>query len=154
MTSSVGVCAESREGHGMALALEDRLAVTELIALHGHLVDEGQLDRTDEVFTPDVVYDLSDFGQGEVVGLAALTRAALALGAANPVAHHVTNVVVEEVAEGRVRVRSKGLGIMADGSCGSVTYEDVVVRTADGWRIGRRRVVARRVPLNGLGQGS
>ncbi|MFD8307662.1 nuclear transport factor 2 family protein [Streptomyces sp. NPDC059690] len=138
----------------MALALEDRVAVTELVALHGHLVDEGELDRADEVFTPDVVYDLSDFGQGEVVGLAALIRAALALGAANPVAHHVTNVVVEEVAEGRVRVRSKGLGIMADGSCGSVTYEDVVVRTEVGWRIGRRRVVARRVPLNGLGQES
>lgn len=154
MTSSVGVCAESTEGHTMALAVEDRLAVTELIALHGHLVDAGELDRTHEVFTPDVVYDLSDFGQGEVVGLAALTRAALALGAANPVAHHVTNVVVEEVAEGRVRVRSKGLGIMADGSCGSVTYEDLVVRTEAGWRIRRPRVVARRVPLNGRGQAS
>jgi hypothetical protein len=42
---------------------------------------------------------------------------------------------------------------MADGSCGSVTYEDTVVRVSDGWRISHRRVVARRVPLNGLGQG-
>jgi hypothetical protein len=137
----------------MALALEDRLAVTELIALHGHLMDAGELDRADEVFTPDVVYDLSDFGQGEVTGLAALKKAALALGAGNPVAHHVTNVVVEEVSDGRVRARSKGLGVMADGSCGSVTYEDVVVRVDAGWRISHRRVLARRVPLNGLGQG-
>ncbi|MFC8513108.1 nuclear transport factor 2 family protein [Streptomyces sp. NPDC057257] len=138
----------------MALALEDRLAVTELIALHGHLVDDGQLDRAHEVFTEDVVYDLSDFGQGELVGLAAWCEAALALGAANPVAHHVTNVVVEEVDGDRVRVRSKGLGIKADGSCGSVTYEDVVVRVAAGWRIRRRKVVARRVPLNGVGRGA
>lgn len=137
----------------MALTLEDRLAVTELIALHGHLVDAGELDRAVEVFTTDVVYDLSDFGQGEVTGLAALKDAALALGAGNPVAHHVTNVVVEEVSEGRIRARSKGLGVMADGSCGSVTYEDVVLRVDSGWRISRRTVLARRVPLNGLGQG-
>jgi hypothetical protein len=137
----------------MALALEDRLAVTELIGLHGHLVDEGELDRSAEVFTPDIEYDLSDFGQGTVTGLAALRDAALALGAANPVAHHVTNVVIEELADGQVRARSKGLGIMADGSCGSVTYVDTVVRVSAGWRISRRRVLARRVPLNGLGQG-
>ncbi|PAZ09115.1 polyketide cyclase [Streptomyces sp. SA15] len=136
----------------MTLALEDRLAVTELIALHGHLVDGGELHRSAEVFTPDVVYDLSDFGQGQVTGLAALTEAALALGTANPVAHHVTNVVIEEVDDGRVRARSKGLGVMADGSCGSVTYEDTLVRAADGWRICHRRVLARRAPLNGLGQ--
>jgi hypothetical protein len=136
----------------MALALEDRLAVTELIALHGHLVDDGALDRLAEVFTPDVVYDLSDFGQGEVNGLAAVQRAALALGAANPVAHLVTNVVIEEAAEGRIRARSKGLGVKADGSCGSVTYRDTVVRVRAGWRISHRKVSARRVPLNGLGQ--
>ncbi|MFF0015480.1 nuclear transport factor 2 family protein [Streptomyces sp. NPDC005374] len=138
----------------MTLALEDRLAVTELIALHGHLVDAGELDRMDEVFTADIVYDLSDFGQGEVVGLAALKEAALALGAGNPVAHHVTNVVLEEVSEDRVRALSKGLGVMTDGSCGSVTYEDTVVRVGTaGWRVGHRRLLARRVPLNGRGQG-
>ncbi|KOU69182.1 polyketide cyclase [Streptomyces sp. MMG1533] len=137
----------------MALALEDRLAVTELIALYGHLIDAGELDRWSEVFTPDVVYDVSDFGQGRLTGLAALTKAALALGAANPVAHHVTNVVIEEVSDDRVRARCKGLGVMADGSCGSATYEDTVVRVADGWRISHRRVLARRVPLNGLGRG-
>ncbi|WP_405623050.1 nuclear transport factor 2 family protein [Streptomyces sp. NBC_00076] len=137
----------------MTPTLEDRLAVHELIALYGHLVDAGELERSAEVFTTDVVYDLSDFGQGEVVGLAALMKAALARGARNPVAHHVTDVVIEgRTADGGLRVRSKGLGVMSDGSCGSVTYEDLVVRVADGWRISRRRVVARRVPLNGLGQ--
>ena len=133
----------------MALTLEDRLAITELIALHGHLVDEGELDRLDEVFTPDAEYDLTDFAQGTVIGLPELVGASLALGAGNPVAHHVTNVVIEDSPEERVRVRSKGLGIRTDGSCGSVTYEDTVVRTGAGWRITRRRVSARRVPLNG-----
>ncbi|WP_330293232.1 nuclear transport factor 2 family protein [Streptomyces sp. NBC_00576] len=134
------------------MSVEDRLAVTELIALHGHLVDEGHLDRTAEVFTPDVVYDLSDFGQDRVTGLVALTDAALALGAANPVAHHVTNVVVTETTDGQVHARSKGLGVMADGNCGSVTYDDTVVRVDGGWRISYRKVSARRVPLGGLGR--
>lgn len=137
----------------MALSVEDRLAVTELIALHGHLVDDGDLDRTAEVFTPDVVYDVSDFGQDRVVGLAALTEAALALGPGNPVAHHVTNVVVTEGPDGEVHARSKGLGVKTDGTCGSVTYDDTVVRVDGGWRIAYRKVSARRVPLGGLGQG-
>lgn len=137
----------------MALPLEDRLAITELIALHGHLVDEGELDGLAEVFTPDVEYDLTDFDQGTLMGLTQLVDASLALGAANPVAHHVTNVVVEELPDGQVRARSKALGIRADGSCGSVTYVDTVVRVGAGWRISRRRLEARRVPLNGLGQG-
>ncbi|MGY5060699.1 nuclear transport factor 2 family protein, partial [Streptomyces sp. 900105755] len=65
-------------------------------------------------------------------------------------AHHVTNVVVTALADGRVQVRSKGLGIKADGSCGSVSYDDTVVRTADGWRISHRRVSPRRNPLSGM----
>jgi len=129
--------------------LEDRLAVTELIALHGHLFDEGELDRLGELFTADVVYDVSDYGQGELVGIAAIRAAALALGAANPVAHHITNVVVTALADGRARVRSKGLGIMTDGSCGSASYDDTVVRGPEGWRIAHRRITARRTPLNG-----
>ncbi|MFC4500948.1 MULTISPECIES: nuclear transport factor 2 family protein [Streptomyces] len=137
----------------MTLSLEDRLAITELIALHGHLVDDGALDRLAEVFTADVVYDLSDFGQGTLTGPDAIREAALAHGAANPVAHHVTNVVVERPDGGEVRVRSKGIGVRADGSCGSVTYEDTVVRVGGSWRIAHRSVLARRVPLGGAGQG-
>ncbi|MFY7563144.1 nuclear transport factor 2 family protein [Streptomyces sp. WI04-05B] len=99
-----------------------------------------------------MVYDLSDFGQGRVTGLAALMDASLALGSANPVAHHVTNVVVAETPDGRVHARSKGLGVRADGTCGSVTYEDTLVRVDGGRRISYRKVSARRVPLGGLGQ--
>ena len=134
----------------MSLALEDRLAITELVSLHGHLVDDGSLDRFEELFTSDVVYDLTDFGQEPLFGVAAVREAALALGAANPVAHHVTNIVVTASADGRVQVRSKGLGIKADGSCGSVSYDDIVVRTSDGWRISHRKISPRHTPLNGM----
>jgi hypothetical protein len=68
MTPGMGVYAESKEGQDMALALEDRLAITELIALHGHLVDEGELDRCQEVFTPDVVYTCPTSRRGRSPG--------------------------------------------------------------------------------------
>ncbi|MFE7746169.1 nuclear transport factor 2 family protein [Nocardia sp. NPDC057455] len=97
------------------------------MAGHGHLVDAGELDRMDELFTADVIYDLTDLGFGELRGVPALREAALALGDANPVGHHVTNVLITENDAGTVVVRSKGIGIDADGGCGSVTYEDVVV---------------------------
>jgi SnoaL-like protein len=131
------------------MTTEDRLAIAELVALHGHLVDEGQLDRLDELFTPDVVYDASAFGQEPMRGVAAVRSAALALGDRNPVAHHVTNVVVTAVDEQTATVRSKGLGVGADGSVGSVTYLDTVVRTDGGWRISRRVINPRRTPLDG-----
>jgi 3-phenylpropionate/cinnamic acid dioxygenase small subunit len=133
----------------MALNADDRTAVTELLSLHGHLFDAGELDRLDELFTDDVVYDVSDFGQEPLAGIAAIREASLALGAANPIAHHITNVVLTEITPGQVRALSKGLGVHADGTCGSVTYDDTVVRGRDGWRISRRRVIARRVPLGG-----
>ncbi|KND33471.1 nuclear transport factor 2 family protein [Streptomyces acidiscabies] len=135
----------------MPLSLEDRLAIHELIALHGHLVDDGDLHRLDELLTPDAVYDLSDFGRPPLIGIDAFREAALALGAANPVAHHVTNVVIVASDADSAQVRSKGLGVMVDGSCGSVSYDDTVVRTPGGWRISRRQMAVRRVPLNGAG---
>jgi hypothetical protein len=87
----------------MALTADDRAAIREVIALHGHLVDGGELDRLGEVFTDDVVYDVTDLGGAPLVGLAAQRDAALALGEGNPVGHHVTNTVVTEEPDGRVR---------------------------------------------------
>lgn len=126
---------------------EDRIAITELIAMHGHLVDAGHLDRLGEVFTEDVVYDVRPLGAAPIEGLAGLRAAAEALGDRNPVGHHVTNVVLTEGGDDTVSALSKGLGVGADGSCGSVTYEDEVVRTQVGWRIRRRTVLPRRRPL-------
>src|SRR5690242_20526128 len=124
----------------MTLTPEDRTALTDLINRHGHLIDSGELDRMDELFTADAVYDVTDLGGGVLTGLAVLRDAALALGERNPVAHHVTNIVLTEVAADRAHALSKGLGINADGTVGSVTYEDVIVRGDNGWRITHRTV--------------
>ncbi|WFE92832.1 nuclear transport factor 2 family protein [Micromonospora sp. WMMD987] len=131
----------------MGLSVEDRLAIHELVALHGHLMDSGEFGRMDELFCTDVVYDVSAFGRGELRGYDAISEASLALGDANPVGHHVSNVYVSENPDGTVRVHSKAIGIYADGRAGSVVYEDVVRREATGWRIAYRKVVLRRTPL-------
>ena len=130
------------------LSTGDRLAIHELIGLHGHLVDNGDLDRLGELFTPDVVYDLRDYGGSELRGIDAIVQASRALGEANPVGHHVTNIVVTEVDGEVVRVVSKGIGVRVDGSCGSVVYHDEVRKEAAGWRVTHRRVSPRTRPLS------
>ena len=66
---------------------------------------------------------------------------------ANPLAHLVTNVVITSWEDDVVRVISKGIGVRADGTVGSVVYHDELRREGAGWRIARRRVSARRTPL-------
>jgi 3-phenylpropionate/cinnamic acid dioxygenase small subunit len=132
------------------MTTEDRTAITDLISLHGHLMDGGDLDRLDELFAADVIYDLADFGLGRLVGRPAIREAALAMGDANPVGHHVTNVILTEVDTDEVHARSKGIGITADGTTGSVVYEDVFRREPHGWRLAHRKILARRAPLGGI----
>lgn len=131
------------------LPAEDRWAIAETLSRHGHLFDGGQLDRLEEIFTPDVVYDLSAAGVGTFAGIEAIRNGALKLGAGNPVAHHVTNVVITSAAADRVTAQSKGLMIMADGTIGSVTHLDTLHRGKDGWRISHRVIRPQRTPMNG-----
>jgi 3-phenylpropionate/cinnamic acid dioxygenase small subunit len=132
----------------VVLSVEDRLQIQELVHLHGHLMDAGAFESLGEIFTEDVVYDVSAFGLGELRGFEAIREAAIALGDRNPLGHHVTNVAITAVEGGIIRVLSKGIGVNADGTCGTVTYDDVVRRVGVKWRIARRRVVARRKPLH------
>lgn len=129
------------------LTTEDKFNIHELISLHGHLTDSGRLDELSSVFATDVVYDLKAFDKGILNGVAAMRNAALALGEANPVGHHVTNIIVNEDEDGTVRTQSKGIGIRADGSCGSLVYHDVLKKQGDGWRIIYRKITVRKIPL-------
>lgn len=123
------------------LSIDDRTAINDLIALHGHLADRAGLDRMDEVFATDATFDLADFGHGVVEGLAALRELAQAIST-HPVGHHVTNIVLTPHDAEHVSAQSKGIAVNADGTTASVTYEDTISRRTEGWRITRRRVVA------------
>lgn len=129
------------------MSSDDRIEIHELINLHGHLMDEGEFDRLGELFTADVVYDLSAYGSGELVGISAVIKAGRELGSANPIGHHVTNVIVTHYTDDIAHVRSKGLAVLSGGTTGSVVYDDVVHRTEHGWRIARRSISPRRAPL-------
>ena len=130
------------------LSLEDRIAIMELIALHGHLIDDGRLDELSRVFAEDVTHDLTAFGLGVHHGLGSVREAAEALGDANPVGHHVTNIVIIQVKDDyTVVTRSKGIGVRADGRADSVVYDDAVTKRDGAWRITARTITVRRKPL-------
>jgi hypothetical protein len=86
----------------------------------------------------DLGYDLGDLGHGTLHGLDELRTKALEIGVQNPIGHHVTNIVLTEEDHGRVRAKSKAMGIQRDGTTGSVVYEDLLRLTPAGWRIVHR----------------
>ena len=145
---------EGRPNGAAGKTEQDRIDINDLINLHGHLTDAGELDQAGELFTRDVTYDLDDFGLGSLHGTAAMREAALAMGEANPVGHHVTNIVITRIDDRSARVQSKGIGIKADGTAGSVAYDDIVTRQPDGWKISYRKVTARRAALGGQAAGA
>jgi len=127
------------------LDIADRLAIHELLALYGHLIDERRWSRLDEIMVPDLRYDATDFDLGITHSLEELRTAWMSDKARHPLAHHATNIVVSEDPDGTVRVLSKGIGVGYKGRVGSVTYRDVVVKTPDGWKF-VERVLALRAP--------
>lgn len=126
------------------ITVEDRLAIHELMAFYGLLIDERQFTRTHELFTDDAVYDVSSFGAGVHIGWKNIAQMWRDSEGLHPLAHHVTNVVVSEDDDGTVRVLSKVIGVRPDGKVGSVTYRDIVVKGPQGWRMHERIAVARR----------
>lgn len=132
----------------MTISTADQLAIHHVIGLHGHLSDAGAFDRFGEVFTDDVVYDLTAYDAGIVHGHRALADLARELGDHNPVGHHVTNVVVTDGDGATATALSKGLAVYAAGTVASVVYHDTLEKTSAGWRIAHRRVTPRQRPLH------
>ena len=130
------------------ITAEDRLAIHDVIVLHGHVADDRDWDRLGELFTVDAVLDLDDFGYGTLHGLAALRDLSRASqdDKGQPLAHHVTNIVVTGRDGDTARARSKALAVMRDGTSGTAVYEDTLRRDKNGWRISHRKIVARPSP--------
>lgn len=128
----------------LPLSAPDRMSIHELIALHGHLADERRPEDLELLLTPDAVYDLRSYGLDTIKGLAAIQDVHRQRPGNQPIGHHVSNVVVDERPDGTISARSKGLSIMPDGTAGTCTYDDVVVKTDAGWRIAHRRILPAR----------
>ena len=118
--------------------LPDILAIHELLALYGHVIDAREWQRVGELFTATSLYDMSAFGLGIVQGAAAIRELWSRPGASHPRAHHSTNIVIREAEDGTVHVLSKGIGVDEAGRVGSVVYRDVVSKGPQGWRFAAR----------------
>ena len=110
--------------------------IEQLASLYGHVVDHREWDRLDEVYAPDGVYDRTSVGGQVHAGLDAVR--AYFVSASMPLAHHVTNLVVDRLEDGVAYSRAKYLVVHVDLAVSSGEYEDVWARRTDGWRLQRR----------------
>lgn len=117
------------------LTADDHIAIHRLIALYGHIIDERQYSRVGEIFAQDAVYDVRKRDAGLHRGLDAIRALWEAAGERHPLAHHATNVVLDERSDGTVQVLSKGICVRPDGSVHSTTYRQVAAATPAGWRL-------------------
>ena len=129
------------------LPVEDIVSIQQLIALYSHTVDMPDQSLFPQVFTDDAVFDGRPCGSEVYSGRAAISAFFAQGKPPHPLVHHMTNCWVR--AEGdEVLVKSKFLyRHPQDGSICLGDYDDVVVRTADGWRIAQRVVTPRDPPL-------
>ena len=124
----------------------DLVEIHQLLGRYGHAIDASDWDRFASLFVPDAVVDYTAVrapkvlhGVDEILGYFR--------DANHPAAHHVTNIVVDEVG-GEVRVHSKWHAPFTRSTHVPVRlaggdYHDVVVKTADGWRFASKTCVQR-----------
>jgi hypothetical protein len=129
----------------MTFTVEDRLAIHELIALYGHIIDERELARTPELFTGDAVYDVSRSGGELTIGAEAIERA-WSTTDRHPLAHHATNVVVTPRSPDLADYVFKGMGVGFRKRVGSLVYRGHCIRTPQGWRFAEMVVTVREPP--------
>ena len=125
----------------MEIDVCDYVAINNLINLYGHIIDEREWSRMEELFTDDVVFDMTSFGPPVIHGLAALRTCFRELEG-HPLAHHAPNILIN-VEGDEVRVLSKGASLR-HGEMGSTVYRDRLRRTPAGWRIAHRIATKRR----------
>jgi hypothetical protein len=113
------------------------VAIQQLYALYGHVMDDADWPRLRDVFTDDVVFDATALGVPLMEGVDGIVAVHESTNQA-PLAHHVTNVLVERLAADGADVRAKVVGIYPGGRAFSGHYRDQLVRTPAGWRIRRR----------------
>jgi hypothetical protein len=123
---------------------DDFVEIQQLLARYCHVVDGKEWDRLPLVFTGDAAVTVEDV-YPRTTGLDAV-RQLYSVTMRHPLAHHSTSVTVVDESDGRAQLASKWVTVRADGTTGTGVYEDVVVRTQEGWRIKERVARPRAAP--------
>jgi ketosteroid isomerase-like protein len=124
---------------------QDIIEIQQLMALYGHAVDADDQTLLRQVFTDDAVFDVSVLSAPIVEGLESIVAFFAAGKQYRPPSHNMTNAYVYE-SGGETRVLSKWFTLSPpDGGTLLGDYEDVVIRTSNGWRI-KHRLVKLRYP--------
>lgn len=126
------------------MELADRVELHELPGRYGDFIDDRDWARLDRIFTEDATFDLTDLGVPMLRGLAEIQRF-MAQDADHPATHLMTNVYVDET-DHDVRMSFRIVALRKGRSVASASYYDVVVKTADGWRVKKRVTTLRRRP--------
>lgn len=112
--------------------------IERLIFLYGHVLDDKEWDRLGEIFAEDGSFAIEGTGIS-LSGLAAID--AFMRSITQPLAHYSTNVLIDvEPGADLATAKVKIFAPRANGTCALGTYNDEIVRTANGWRFKRRLV--------------
>lgn len=112
----------------------DHIEIREVLADYGHIVDDHDWDRAEDVFMPDVVFESNN---GEMV-LNGISDIVATFRGRNMYAHVTTNTTLRQNSDGTVSAHSKFLGFPNEGPPVTGDYRDQLVRTAAGWRLAHR----------------
>ena len=127
-------------------ALLDRLAITEVVATFCRLVDEYDIDGLSDVFTPDCFTDYGPARGGPVTGRAdVLARIRAGQAEFRRTQHQLGQSLVHldgDEADATTYVTATHEDWSGVVSRVHLRYVDRLRRTASGWRIARRDVVA------------
>jgi ketosteroid isomerase-like protein len=112
--------------------LEDRLALHELPGRYGDLIDDRDWEGLSTIFLDDATFEIPDEVLEGLEGIRAFMRTSN-----HPRTHAMTNVYADETPQGAI-LHFRIIGMRRDGRIMSGRYRDVVVKTADGWRVASR----------------
>jgi 3-phenylpropionate/cinnamic acid dioxygenase small subunit len=121
------------------LTPDDHVEIHRVLADYGHVVDDHDWDRAEEVFTPDVTFDA---GAGGTV-LHGIGEIVATFKGRNFYAHITTNTTLREESDTAVAAHSKFIGFPTEGAPVTGDYYDRLVRTSAGWRLHQRRAEIR-----------
>lgn len=116
----------------MALTADDRLDIHEVLVRYGFVVDDRDWASFSRVFTPDAEVDFG--GLAPIRGVEEIVRQYRDV-LTHPLQHVIVNHLLDPVSDDEVVVRSKALFPVSDDGVFEGLYRDIVVRTAEGWRI-------------------